>query len=130
MVRLRDVNAFYHGAMIESQMYARFGSLMTEFDVLVCPTVMSNKMTAGFNPAVEDYVVNGRVQDFDLNISTCHLFNMMGRCPAITVPSGIGDNGVPTGLHIAAKAYDDIAVFRVAASLETTYAPFLPADPV
>lgn len=130
MARLQDVNAFYQGALIEAQMYTRFGRLMTEFDVLICPTVMSNKMTAGFNPAVEDYIVNGKVQEYDLNISTCHLFNMMGRCPAITVPSGIGDNGVPTGLHIAAKAFDDIAVFRVAALLEKTYAPFIPADPV
>lgn len=129
MVRLQDVKAFYHGALIESQMYARFGRLMTEFDVLVCPTVMSNKMTAGFNPAVEDYVVYGKVQEFDLNISTCHLFNMMGRCPAISIPSGIGDNGVPTGLHIAARAYDDVAVFRVAAALEKTCKPFLPPDP-
>jgi Asp-tRNA(Asn)/Glu-tRNA(Gln) amidotransferase A subunit family amidase len=52
---------------------------------------------------------------------------MMGRCPAISVPSGIGDNGVPTGLQIAAKAYDDIAVFRVAAAFESTWErPFRP----
>jgi Asp-tRNA(Asn)/Glu-tRNA(Gln) amidotransferase A subunit family amidase len=34
---------------------------------------------------------------------------------------GIGGNGVPTGLQIAAKAYDDIAVFRVAAAFESTW---------
>lgn len=28
------------------------------------------------------------------------------------------ENGVPTGLQIVAKAYDDIAVFRVAAAFE------------
>jgi len=129
MARLDDKGAFYRGATVESQMYASFGRLMTEFDVLVCPTAMSNKLTAEFNPAVEDYMVNGKVQDFDLNMSTCHIFNMMGRCPAISVPSGIGDNGVPTGLHIVSKAYDDIAVFRVASALEKTYEPFIPADP-
>jgi Asp-tRNA(Asn)/Glu-tRNA(Gln) amidotransferase A subunit family amidase len=43
------------------------------------------------------------------------------------VPSGIGDNGVPTGLQIATKAYDDIAVFRVAAAFESTWErPFRP----
>jgi Asp-tRNA(Asn)/Glu-tRNA(Gln) amidotransferase A subunit family amidase len=48
-------------------------------------------------------------------------------CPAISVPSGIGDNGVPTGLQIAAKAHDDIAVFRVAAAFESTWErPFRP----
>ena len=67
------------------------------------------------------FTVNGKVQEFDLGISTCHIFNMMGRCPAISVPSGIADNGVPTGLHIVSKAYDDIAVFRVAAAFEKTW---------
>ena len=130
MERLEDRGAFFRGAVVESQMYASFGRLMTEFDALVCPTVMSNTLTAGFNPAVEDYVINGKVLDYDLQFSTCHIFNMMGRCPAISVPSGIGDNGVPTGLHIISKAYDDIAVFRVAAAFEKTWdEPFLPALP-
>ena len=63
-------------------------------------------------------------------MSTCHIFNMLGRCPAISVPSGIGDNGVPTGLHIISKAYDDIAVFRIAAACEKTWdKPFLPKLP-
>jgi Asp-tRNA(Asn)/Glu-tRNA(Gln) amidotransferase A subunit family amidase len=127
MRRLEDKGAFYEAALVESQMYARFGTLMEEFDVLVCPTVLSNRMAADFNPVKDDYIVNGKVQAFDLGISTCHLFNMMGRCPAISVPSGIGDNGVPTGLQIASKAYDDVAVFRVAAAFESTWErPFRP----
>jgi Asp-tRNA(Asn)/Glu-tRNA(Gln) amidotransferase A subunit family amidase len=130
MARLEDKGAFFRGAVVESKMYASFGRLMTEFDVLVCPTVMSNTLTAGFNPATEDYVVNGKVLGSELEFSTCHIFNMMGRCPAISVPSGIGDNGVPTGLHIISKAYDDIAVFRIAAAFEKTWdKPFLPMPP-
>lgn len=125
--RLKDTDAFYEAAIVESQMYARFGTLMAEFDVLVCPTVLSNRMAADFNPVKDDYIVNGKVQEFDLRVSTCHLFNMMGRCPAISVPSGIGDNGVPTGLQIAARAYDDIAVFRVASAFESSWEqPFRP----
>ena len=125
--RLKDTDAFYEAAIVESQMYARFGTLMEEFNVFVCPTVLSNRMAADFNPVKDDYIVNGKVQEFDLRVSTCHLFNMMGRCPAISVPSGIGDNGVPTGLQIAAKAYDDIAVFRVASAFEGSWEqPFRP----
>jgi Asp-tRNA(Asn)/Glu-tRNA(Gln) amidotransferase A subunit family amidase len=130
MQRLEDKGAFYGAACIESKMYSRFGALMENFDVLVCPTVTSTGLRADFNPAKDDYRVNGKVPEFDLRISTCHIFNMMGRCPAISVPSGIGDNGVPTGLHIASKAYDDIAVFRVAAAFERSWdTPFRP-DPI
>jgi amidase len=120
MKRLDNKNAFYDAACVESQMYARFGALMQSFDALVCPTVLTSGLRADFNPAHEKYRVNGKTQEFDLGISTCHIFNMMGRCPAISVPSGYADNGVPTGLHIVSKAYDDIAVFRVAAAFEST----------
>ncbi len=125
--RLKDTAAFYKATCIESEMYRVFGSLMENYDVFVCPTVLSNQLRADFNPAKDDYIVNGVVSEYDLCISNCHLFNMMGRCPAISVPSGIGDNGVPTGLHIASKANDDIAVFRVAAALESSWdQPFRP----
>jgi amidase len=88
---------------------------------------MTTKLRADFNPAHEDYVVNGKALEWDLEMTTCHHFNMMGRCPAISVPSGIGDNGVPTGLHIAASAYRDTAVFKVAGALEATWEkPFRP----
>jgi len=121
--RMEDKSAFYDAAIIESQMYARFGELMEEFDVLVCPTVMATGLAADFDPDTQDYVVQGRAQKLDLSISTCHLFNMMGRCPAISVPSGIADNGVPTGLQIATRAYNDAEVFRVAAAFEHGFEP-------
>jgi Asp-tRNA(Asn)/Glu-tRNA(Gln) amidotransferase A subunit family amidase len=128
MERLKDVRAFYDAATIESQMYARFGALMESFDALVCPTVLTTGLRADFNPANEPYLVNGNAVDFDLEISTCHIFNMMGRCPSISVPSGIGDNGVPIGLQIASSAFDDVAVFRVAAAFEGSWdKPFRPS---
>ena len=33
-----------------------------------------------------------------------------------SVPSGFADNGVPTGLQIAGRPYDDVTVFRAAAA--------------
>ena len=119
--QLQDPAAYYKAVCIESRMYQKFSRMMELFDAFVCPTVTSNRLSADFNPAVHDYVVNGKTQEYDLGMSTCHIFNMMGRCPAISVPSGIGDNGVPTGLHIASTAYDDVAVFRVAAAMESSW---------
>ena len=121
--------AFYSAACTEAEMYATFGELMQNFDAFVCPTVLTNRLRADFNPANERYVVNGQEQRFDLGISTCHIFNMMGRCPVISVPSGIGDNGVPTGLQIASTAYDDATVFRVAGAFESAVRLEYPPQP-
>ena len=127
--RLEDKGAFYEAASIEAEMYARFGRLMQGFDVFVCPTVMTNRLAADFNPVRDKYSVGDKVQEYDLDISTCHIFNMMGRCPAISIPAGIGANNVPTGLQIVSTAYDDETVFRVAGTLEKTYAMEYPALP-
>ena len=47
-----------------------------------------------------------------------HPFNMLGRLPVLSVPSGIGGNGLPTGIQIVARHLDDERVFRVAMALE------------
>jgi Asp-tRNA(Asn)/Glu-tRNA(Gln) amidotransferase A subunit family amidase len=126
--RQQDPLNYYRAVCTESEMYAEFGALMENYDAFVCPTVMTNTLRADFNPVCDNYVVNGIVQEHDLAISSCHYFNMMGRCPAISVPSGIGDNGVPTGLQIVSRAFDDVAVFRVAAALEGSWdGPFQPS---
>jgi aspartyl-tRNA(Asn)/glutamyl-tRNA(Gln) amidotransferase subunit A len=43
-------------------------------------------------------------------------FNIASRCPALSVPSGLSTDGVPTGLTIVGKTYDDVTAFRVAAA--------------
>jgi Asp-tRNA(Asn)/Glu-tRNA(Gln) amidotransferase A subunit family amidase len=45
-------------------------------------------------------------------------FNAMSRCPVLAVPSGFAENGVPTGIQIVGRTYDDETVFRVGAALE------------
>ena len=34
------------------------------------------------------------------------------------MPSGFADNGVPTGVQIVARTFDDVTAFRVGAALE------------
>jgi Asp-tRNA(Asn)/Glu-tRNA(Gln) amidotransferase A subunit family amidase len=46
------------------------------------------------------------------------VFNVMSRCPVLSVPSGFAGNAVPTGLSIAGRTYDDETVFRLGAALE------------
>ena len=44
---------------------------------------------------------------------------MLIRCPVLSVPSGFASNGVPTGLQIVGRTYDDTSVFRAAAAYES-----------
>ena len=45
-------------------------------------------------------------------------FNLMSECPVASVPSGFASNGVPTGIQLVGRTYDDVSVFRAAADYE------------
>ena len=45
-------------------------------------------------------------------------FNMMSRCPVLSVPSGRAANGVPTGIQIVGRTYCDADVFRAGIAYE------------
>lgn len=100
------------------EMYDRFGPLMEEHDLFVCPTATTTRVKADFNDLHDSIEINGRALDSDLSIAMCHQFNMLSRCPVLSVPSGMADNGVPTGVQLVGRTYDDEAVFRAGAALE------------
>ena len=45
-------------------------------------------------------------------------FNICSRCPVMSVPSGFARTGVPTGVQLVGRTYDDVSVFRAAAAYE------------
>jgi Asp-tRNA(Asn)/Glu-tRNA(Gln) amidotransferase A subunit family amidase len=45
-------------------------------------------------------------------------FNVLSPCPVLAVPSGVASNGVPTGVQIVARTFDDVSAFRIGAALE------------
>jgi Peptidase family M3 len=45
-------------------------------------------------------------------------FNILSNCPVLAVPSGWAANGVPTGVQIVGRTFDDATVFRVGMALE------------
>ena len=51
-------------------------------------------------------------------------FNLVSVCAAISVPSGVAASGVPVGLQIVGKPYDDLSVLRTAMAYELAVGPF------
>lgn len=95
----------------------RFGTLLEECDAFICPTLGHHEIPADQRPG-DRLTVNGREVDPMYGWTLCHPFNMMGRCPVLAVPSGLGDNGLPTSVQIVARPFDDARVFRVGKALE------------
>ena len=116
--------SFVEGMSLEGELYRPLGEMLTEYDALICPTIGARGFAAG-----EDFVntpceVNGlQVENYILAALTLP-FNIASRCPVLAVPSGIADNGVPTGVQIVGRTYDDITTFRVAYALESAVGGF------
>jgi Asp-tRNA(Asn)/Glu-tRNA(Gln) amidotransferase A subunit family amidase len=86
--------------------------------VLICPTVGTRGLLAGDSYVGYGPEVGGTQVDHYFDSMMTVVFNILSRCPVLAVPSGFADNGVPTGVQIAGRPYDDEMVFRVGAALE------------
>lgn len=112
--------SFYKGMELEGHLYEPLGRLFQEHDALVCPTMATDGFVAG-NPYIDGpFLVNG--VDVGHHILMCMTlpFNLFSRCPVVAVPSGRADNGVPTGVQVVGRPFDDAMAFRVAGSVEST----------
>ncbi|WP_067139555.1 amidase [Microtetraspora malaysiensis] len=115
---MEEPGAFLTGLEIEAAIYRPIGELLDRYDALICPTTGASGLRAG-----EEYVdtklsVNGVELDHYLEYSLTTVFNIASRCPVLNVPSGRASNGVPTGVQIVGRGYDDATVFHVGTAVE------------
>jgi Asp-tRNA(Asn)/Glu-tRNA(Gln) amidotransferase A subunit family amidase len=98
-----------------SAMWRGLAAVLQEHDALLCPTVcvpapplhLSDTSFGATGP-------DGLVEGMDMTA----LFNLFGHCPALSVPSGLTRDGLPTAVQIVGRRCDDATVLRIGAALE------------
>ena len=100
------------------RMYQSFGPLMEKYDVFICPTNGIPAVKADHDPWDPDFRINNVKVDPENGWVLTYPFNMLHTCPVMSVPSGYSRFGVPTGIQIVGRTYDDVNVFRAAAAYE------------
>ncbi len=99
---------YYRALEIESEVYARVAAILEDHRVLIAPTFGIPALKAGLG-------------DYDLEVMYRHgmtlIFNICSRCPVLVVPCGRSRDGVPLGVQIIGRTYDDVSVFRAGAAL-------------
>jgi Asp-tRNA(Asn)/Glu-tRNA(Gln) amidotransferase A subunit family amidase len=108
---------FVAGLGLEGRIYAPLGELLDDYDALVCPTFAIPARPAEYDTD-RPVEINGRPTEDWLSVLMTLPFNIASRCPVLSVPSGLSREGVPAGLSIVGRTYDDITVFRIAAAHE------------
>jgi Asp-tRNA(Asn)/Glu-tRNA(Gln) amidotransferase A subunit family amidase len=101
--------------LVRTRQWESLRAVFERFDALLCPTV---RLPA---PAVEltdrDFNKTDEAGRF-LGMVMTMPFNMLGQCPALSVPSGFSRDGLPTAAQIVGRRYDEATVLRIGAALE------------
>jgi amidase len=103
---------------LEGRLYMRLSKVFDSYDALICPTNGTRGFKAGDDYAGHGLEVGGQTVEFYLEALLTPPFNVFSRCPVLAVPSGFANNGVPTGIQIVGRTYDDVTPFRVGAACE------------
>lgn len=83
-----------------------------EYDLLLCPSV---PITAHTHGEMKHYIEGRGTAGHPFR--TCVPWNLTGS-PAISVPFGWGPEGLPIGVQLVGRPYDEITVLRVAMAIE------------
>lgn len=118
MVQLQGETTGYGQIEAESEIWSAVAPVLEEHEALLCPTLGTRGLVAGDEYADHGLEVGGVELEFYFETAITPIFNILSACPVLNVPSGFADNGVPTGLQIVGRTYDDATPFRVGAALE------------
>ncbi len=100
------------------RMYQTLGPVLAKHDVFICPTNNAPGVRAEHDPWDENFTVNDIKADAEFGWIMTHQFNMLHNCPVMSVPSGFASTGVPTGIQIVGRSFDDARVFKAALAYE------------
>jgi aspartyl-tRNA(Asn)/glutamyl-tRNA(Gln) amidotransferase subunit A len=102
-------DAFYGKAQkVRTLIIRDFDAAYERCDVLLSPTSPTTAFELGAKADPLAMYLN----------DVCTIPSNLAGHPAISVPFGVGADGLPVGVQVMANALDEVTMFRVAAALE------------
>ena len=101
--------------LVRTELWRSLAAVLGTHDALLCPTTALPAQPVELSDADFYYDgPDGRYRAVDMTMP----FNLTAQCPVLSVPSGATPEGLPTGLQIVGRRYDDAGVLRIGAALE------------
>ena len=102
-----------------TRLFRAVQALFGRFDVIVTPTLPRDALPADFKPGDPVMVDGADLRTTRLGWAPyVYPFNLTGH-PAVTVPSGWNEAGLPLGIQLVGRWWSDTDLFRIASMLET-----------
>jgi amidase len=118
----------YKVTLHRGKMWQTLGPLLESYDYLVCPTNGLPAVKVDHDQASTSFAIDGKRVHATCGLFLTNPFNLMSECPVMSVPSGFAENGIPTGIQIVGRTFDDASVFRAATAYEAAN-PWRPRRP-
>ena len=114
-----DIAAYIKAVAARTRLYRAVQGLFEAYDYLVSPTLTRTALAADFNGASSVVEIDGQ----GVGPTQPHLtgfvypFNLTGH-PALSIPSGWAQDGLPTGFQIIGPRHSDGNILRIGSMLE------------
>jgi aspartyl-tRNA(Asn)/glutamyl-tRNA(Gln) amidotransferase subunit A len=108
-------SADYAKALAQLEQYRAYvRDFFTRYDLLITPTLALPAFPVGQRPkTIAGHAVDERMGFYPFTFP----FNMAGN-PAASIPCGFSKEGLPIGLHLVGRRYEEVTVFQAAAAFE------------
>jgi len=106
-------------AKIEESVFAK------GFDALITPTVATTNIKADFDPTRDTPTIRGKAVDPYAGWFMTSVFSLLNWMPVINVPAARTANGVPCGLQIVTRPYEDVLAYEIAGAYAEHAQPIL-----
>ncbi len=98
-----------------TEQWRKLSPILERYDAMLCPTMaMTARDVDARNAEYGKLDAQGRYRGLDMT----SVFNFVSPCPAFSVPCGFAGDGLPIGLQIVGRRFDDLTALRVGAALE------------
>jgi Asp-tRNA(Asn)/Glu-tRNA(Gln) amidotransferase A subunit family amidase len=109
---------FKRTEFLRTEMWRKLSPVLERCHALLCPTMARVAPPVGGRDSEYDRVdEQGRYHGLDMT----SLFNFVSQCPALSVPAGFGESGLPVGLQIVARRFEDVTAFTIGKALEEAH---------
>jgi Asp-tRNA(Asn)/Glu-tRNA(Gln) amidotransferase A subunit family amidase len=104
---------------LRTRQWHALAGVFVEHDALICPTMARTAPDKDARDTDFERVdADGRLHGLDMTA----VFNMVGQCPALSVPSGLAEPGLPTAVQIVTDRFEDGLALRIGAAIEKSRA--------
>ena len=126
---VQEVNIMdaFEAEMVAGEMWAQLSPVFDKYNLFICPTLGGKGVAADFDYGKDEVEINGKTVDPFLGWIMTYPFNMLSRCPVLSIPTGKASNQVPTGIQLVGPTYEDIPVFQAASAYAAVAGHFISA---